>query len=46
MKKIFTLLFLTTAMLQAMAQGAHAPMKFSGKATIEVNGNIVSITLE
>ena len=45
MKKIFTLLFLTTAMLQAMAQGAHAPMKFSGKATIEVNGNIVS-TLE
>lgn len=32
-------------MLQAMAQGGHAPMKFSGKATIEVNGNTVS-TLE
>lgn len=45
MKKIFTLLFLTTAMIQAMAQGGHAPMKFSGKATIEVNGNTVS-TLE
>ena len=45
MKKIFTLLFLATAMLQAMAQGGHAPMKFSGKATIEVNGKTVS-TLE
>lgn len=32
-------------MLSAMAQGGHAPMKFSGKATIEVNGNTVS-TLE
>lgn len=32
-------------MLQAMAQGGHAPMKFSGKATIEVGGNTVS-TLE
>ena len=29
-------------MLQAMAQGGHAPMKFSGKATIEVNGSTVS----
>ena len=45
MKKIFTLLFLTTAMLSAMAQGGHAPMKFSGKATIDVKGNTVS-TLE
>ena len=45
MKKIFALLFLTTAMQTAMAQGAHAPMKFSGKATIEVAGNTVS-TLE
>jgi hypothetical protein len=45
MKKIFTLLFLTTAMLSAMAQGGHTPMKFSGKATIEVSGSTVS-TLE
>lgn len=30
-------------MLQAMAQGGHAPMKFSGKATIEVGGNMVSM---
>ena len=42
MKKIFVLLFLTTATLSAMAQGGHAPMKFSGKATIEVNGNTVA----
>ena len=45
MKKIFTLLFLTTAMLSAMAQGGHTLMKFSGKATIDVSGNTVS-TLE
>lgn len=45
MKKIFTLLFLTTAMLSAMAQGGHTLMKFSGKATIDVLGNTVS-TLE
>ena len=45
MKKIFTLLFLTTAVLSAMAQGGHSAMKFSGKATIEVNGQTVS-TLE
>ena len=45
MKKIFTLLFLTTAMLSAMAQGGHTLMKFSGKATIEVPGSTVS-TLE
>ena len=45
MKKIFTLLFLTTAVLSVMAQGGHTLMKFSGKATIEVMGNIVS-TLE
>ena len=43
MKKIFTLLFLTTAMLQAMAQGGHAPMKFSGKATIEVAGTTINL---
>lgn len=43
MKKIFTLLFLTTVMLTAMAQGQHAPMKFSGKSTIEVSGVIVPI---
>lgn len=42
MKKFSTLFFLTTAMLTAMAQGGHAPMKFSGKATIEVGGQIVS----
>ena len=42
MKKIFVLLFLTTATLSAMAQGGHAPMKFSGKATIEVSGNTVA----
>jgi hypothetical protein len=42
MKKIFTLLFLTTAMLSAMAQGGHTLMKFSGKATIDVSGNTVS----
>ena len=45
MKKIFTLFLLTTAMLSAMAQGGHAPMKFSGKATIEVSGSTVA-TLE
>ena len=45
MKKIFTLFLLTTAMLSAMAQGGHAPMKFSGKATIEVSGATVA-TLE
>lgn len=45
MKKIFTLFLLTTAMLSAMAQGEHAPMKFSGKATIEVSGSTVA-TLE
>jgi hypothetical protein len=45
MKKIYALLFLTTATLYAMAQGGHAPMKFSGKATIEVKGTTVS-TLE
>ena len=32
-------------MLSAMAQGGHAPMKFSGKATIEVSGSTVA-TLE
>ena len=32
-------------MLSAMAQGGHTPMKFSGKATIEVSGSTVS-TLE
>ena len=42
MKKFSTLFFLTTAMLTAMAQGGHAPMKFSGKATIEVSGNTVA----
>jgi acyl CoA:acetate/3-ketoacid CoA transferase beta subunit len=42
MKKIFTLFFLTTAMLSAMAQGGHTLMKFSGKATIDVSGNTVS----
>ena len=45
MKKIFTLFLLTTAMLSAMAQGGHAPMKFSGKATIEVSESTVA-TLE
>ena len=45
MKKFFTLFLLTTAMLSAMAQGGHAPMKFSGKATIEVSGSTVA-TLE
>ena len=39
---MFTLLFLTTAMLSAMAQGGHTLMKFSGKATIDVSGNTVS----
>lgn len=42
MKKIFALLFLTTATLSAMAQGGHGAMKFSGKATIEVGGQTVS----
>ena len=45
MKKFFTLLFLTTVLLQAMAQGGHNVMKFSGKATIKVGENTVS-TLE
>ena len=45
MKKIFALLFLTTAVLTATAQGAgHAAMKFSGKSTIEAPG--VTIPLE
>ena len=45
MKKIIALLFLTTVVLTATAQGAgHAQMKFSGKATIEVAG--VTIPLE
>ena len=45
MKKIFALLFLTTAVLTATAQGAgHAAMKFSGKSTIEAAG--VTIPLE
>ena len=42
MKKIFALLFLTTAVLSAMAQSGHAPMKFSGKSTIEVGGSTVA----
>ena len=45
MKKVLALLFLTTAVLTATAQGAgHAPMKFSGKSTIEAAG--VTIPLE
>lgn len=43
MKKILALLFLTTAVLTATAQGGHAPMKFSGKATIEVAGVTIPV---
>lgn len=42
MRKFFTLLFFTTLVHSAKAQGAHGPMKFSGKATIEVGGNTVA----
>ena len=43
MKKILALLFLTTAVLTATAQGGHAPMKFSGKATIEAAGVTIPV---
>lgn len=46
MKKIFTLLFLTTAMLSAMAQGGHTLMKFSGKATVSVPSMGVTVPVE
>lgn len=46
MKKILTLLFLTTAVLSVMAQGGHAPMKFSGKATVSVPSMSVTVPVE